>query len=234
MLELQSVHAGYDGIEVLSNVSLSVGDGDYVTLLGANNAGKSTLVNCISGLVRPTNGRIIYKGSDLVGVPPHEITSMGICQVPEGRQLFPSMTVLENLLMGGIAPNARSRRPERLEFVFELFPRLAERRKQQAGTLSGGEQQMAAIGRALIGGPTLLVLDEPSLGLSPLFVKAIFEALRGLHQGGLSILLVEQNLSVALRHAQRGYVLERGEIVLAGNNAKLRDDPHVRRAYLGL
>ncbi len=233
MLELLDVHAGYDGIEVLGGVSLTVGEQDFVALLGANNAGKSTLVNCISGLVRPTRGRIAYNDKELTGLAPHRIAGIGICQVPEGRQLFPSMTVLDNLLMGGITPKAKPRRAERLEFVFNLFPRLAERRMQLAGTLSGGEQQMAAIGRALLGCPSLLVLDEPSLGLSPLFVNTIFEALQALHRNGLSILLVEQNLTVALQHARRGYVLERGAVVMAGSHAELRDDPHVRRAYLG-
>jgi len=212
---------------------MSVSKGEMVALLGANNAGKTTIVNCVSGLVRPSAGQFIFEGSDMSRLESHEIAARGICQVPEGRQLFPRMTVWENLLLGGFVKAARNSRMERAEFVMNLFPRLEERKKQLAGTLSGGEQQMLAIGRALMAKPKLLMLDEPSLGLSPLFVMEIFEALSLLHRQGLTILLVEQNLKIALAHAQRCYVLERGEIVIAGDSHDMRNDPAVRRAYLG-
>jgi branched-chain amino acid transport system ATP-binding protein len=233
MLEISGLCARYGKLEVLRNVSISVSRGEVVGLLGANNAGKTTVVNCVSGIVRPSAGRFVFEGSDISRLEPHEIAARGICQVPEGRQLFPRMTVWENLLLGGFTRGARSRRSERAAFVMDLFPRLKERRKQLAGTLSGGEQQMLAIGRALMAGPKLLMLDEPSLGLSPLFVLTIFEALSALHREGLTILLVEQNLKIALNQAQRCYVLERGEVVISGDSQSMRHDPAVRRAYLG-
>jgi branched-chain amino acid transport system ATP-binding protein len=203
-------------------------------LLGANNSGKSTLINCISGLLRPLAGRISFEGADITRLKPHERVAGGIVQVPEGRQVFPKMSVLENLLLGGTLGAARAQRGPRLDQVFALFPRLAERRPQAAGTLSGGEQQMLAIGRALMSGPRLLMLDEPSLGLSPLFVQIIFKALGELNKQGLTILLIEQNLTLTLAYAARGVVLERGHIALEGTREMLSDDPRTRAAYLGL
>lgn len=233
MLEVEGINAGYGDLKILRQVSLNVGQGEIVGLLGANNAGKSTLVNCISRIVPWQVGRCTFEGRDISRLYPHEITECGISQVPEGRQLFPSMTVWENLVMGSFPGKSRSRRAERMDYVFNLFPRLAERRRQAAGTLSGGEQQMVAIGRALMSVPKLLILDEPSLGLSPKFVQTIFEALRALHREGLTILLVEQNLNLTLRNVQRCYVIERGEIVISGGSEEMRDDPAVKRAYLG-
>ncbi len=233
MLELESICAGYGDIEVLRRVSLTIGRGEIVGLLGSNNAGKSTLVNCISRIIPWKVGKCTFEGMDISCLEPHEITECGISQVPEGRQLFPSMTVWENLVLGGFPGKARPQRAQKMDYVFDLFPRLSERRTQAAGTLSGGEQQMCAIGRALMSGPKLLILDEPSLGLSPKFVQTIFEALAALHREGLTILLVEQNLNVTLRNVQRCYVLERGEIVISGRSEDMRNDPAVKRAYLG-
>lgn len=233
MLELDGVCAGYGDLEILRQVSLKIGRGEMVGLLGANNAGKSTLVNCISGIVPVSQGSCNFEGTDISRLEPHEVTERGISQVPEGRQLFPTMTVWENLVLGSFPAKARAQRTQRLEYVFNLFPRLAERRRQAAGTLSGGEQQMVAIGRAMMSGPKLLILDEPSLGLSPKFVQTIFEALGALHREGLTILLVEQNLNVTLRNVQRCYVIERGGIVISGRSDEMRNDPAVKRAYLG-
>ena len=234
MLEVSNVTAAYDGPPVLEEVSFEVREGEFVGLLGANNAGKSTLINCLSGLVRPRVGRIRFRGEEIAGARPHRIVARGIVQVPEGRLVFPAMSVHDNLLLGGTSDAARPHRAERLERVFALFPRLAERRPQMAGTLSGGEQQMLAIGRALMAGPRLLMLDEPSLGLSPLFVQTIFRALKALNGQGLTILLVEQNLTLTLAHATRGLVLERGRVAVAGDRATLAADPRTRAAYLGL
>ena len=203
-------------------------------LLGANNAGKSTLINCISGIVTPRAGTIRFMGEDITRLKPEQIVARGIIQVPEGRQIFPRMSVLDNLLLGGTLPAARAERPKRLEQVYALFPRLKERTTQYAGTMSGGEQQMLAIGRAMMAGPKLLMLDEPSLGLSPLFVQIIFRALRDLNANGLPLLLVEQNLNLTLSCAARGVVLERGQVAIAGDSTALADDPRTRQAYLGL
>ncbi len=233
MLELTGLCAGYGDLEVLRDISLSIGQGEIVGLLGANNAGKTTLVNCISRLIPWHRGACKFEGRDISRLAPHEVTECGISQVPEGRQLFPAMTVWENLMMGGFPGKARAQRAKTIEYVFGLFPRLLERRTQLAGTLSGGEQQMLAIGRALMSGPRLLVLDEPSLGLSPRVVQTIFEALAALHREGLTILLVEQNLNVALKNVQRCYVLERGEVAISGRAEDMRHDPAVRKAYLG-
>ncbi len=233
MLELTGLCAGYGDLEVLRDISLSIGQGEIVGLLGANNAGKTTLVNCISRLIPWHRGACKFEGRDISRLAPHEVTECGISQVPEGRQLFPAMTVWENLMMGGFPGKARAQRAKTIEYVFGLFPRLLERRTQLAGTLSGGEQQMLAIGRALMSGPRLLVLDEPSLGLSPRFVQTIFEALAALHREGLTILLVEQNLNVALKNVKRCYVLERGEVAISGRAEDMRHDPAVRKAYLG-
>jgi branched-chain amino acid transport system ATP-binding protein len=234
MLRIEGLTAAYDGPPALSGVSLHVEAGEILGLLGANNSGKSTLINCISGLLRPLAGRISFEGTDITRLKPHERVANGIVQVPEGRQVFPKMSVFENLLLGGTSRAARPQRGTRLEQVFALFPRLAERRPQAAGTLSGGEQQMLAIGRALMSGPRLLMLDEPSLGLSPLFVQIIFKALGDLNKQGLTILLIEQNLTLTLAYAARGVVLERGQIAIEGTREMLKDDPRTRAAYLGL
>ena len=234
MLEISSLTAGYGRGQVLNGVSLQIKQGEMVALLGANNAGKSTLIHCISGLVRPTGGTLKFNGQDFTDAAPHKIVELGISQVPEGRLVFPQMSVRDNLLLGGINRRALPGRPKRLDFVIGLFPRLGERLGQLAGTLSGGEQQMLAIGRALLADPKVVMLDEPSLGLSPLMVQTIFRALRALHDGGLTILLVEQNLNLALAHASRCYVLERGTMILEGSSAELKNDPRTRKAYLGL
>jgi branched-chain amino acid transport system ATP-binding protein len=234
MLEVAALDAGYGRTRVLQGVSLSIARGELVALLGANNAGKSTLMHCLSGTLAPAGGRMTLDGTDFTGWPAHRIVELGIAQVPEGRLVFADMTVRENLLLGGINRRALPGRARRLDWALALFPRLAERLDQLAGTLSGGEQQMLAIGRALLADPKLLMLDEPSLGLSPLMVQTIFKILRQLHEDGLTILLVEQNLNLALAHASRCYVLERGAMVLAGPSAALKTDPRTRKAYLGL
>ena len=234
MLEVRGLSVGYDRVPVLHEVSLTVDQGEMIGLLGANNAGKSTLIHCLSGLVTPMAGTILLEGEDVTRLPPHRMVERGVAQVPEGRWVFPQMSVRDNLLMGGLNPRARPRRAERLAQVLSLLPRLEERLTQHAGTLSGGEQQMLAIGRALMADPKLLMLDEPSLGLSPLFVQHIFSTLKDLHAAGLTILLVEQNLSLTLAHASRCYVLERGRVVVEGPSAQVRDDPRSRKAYLGL
>jgi branched-chain amino acid transport system ATP-binding protein len=234
MLRIEGLTAAYDGPPALFDVSLHLERGEILGLLGANNSGKSTLINCISGLVRPVAGRISFEGEDITRLKPHVRVARGIVQVPEGRQVFPQMSVIENLLLGGTLRAARAHRSTRLDQVFALFPRLAERRPQPAGTLSGGEQQMLAIGRALMSGPRLLMLDEPSLGLSPLFVQIIFKALGELNAQGLTVLLIEQNLTLTLAYAARGVVLERGQIAIEGAREMLKNDPRTRAAYLGL
>lgn len=234
MLNIVSLSAAYGPAKVLNGVNISVKRGELVALLGANNAGKSTLINCLSGVVPAAAGRIMLDGQDCTGMPAHRVVELGIAQVPEGRAVFPQMTVYENLLLGGINPRALPQRAVNIERVFGHFPRLKERLDQLAGTLSGGEQQMLAIGRALMADPKLLVLDEPSLGLSPLMVQNIFKILRALHEDGLTILLVEQNLNLALAHASRCYVLERGTVVVEGPSNELKNDPRTRKAYLGL
>jgi branched-chain amino acid transport system ATP-binding protein len=232
MLRLESVSSYYGKICAISDVSLEVTDGEIVTLIGANGAGKSTTLMTISGIVRPRTGRI-YLGSIAVNaLSAHEIVRHGVIQVPEGRRVLPLLTVEENLDLGAFTRTARQR-DENRERVYALFPRLWERRKQLGGTLSGGEQQMLAIGRALMAAPRLLLLDEPSLGLAPKMVDQIFQIIREINASGTTILLVEQNAAMALELAHRAYVLEAGRVVLAGEAAKLRDDPAVRRAYLG-
>ena len=233
LLEVAGVSAGYGAVQALSGVSLHVMPGEIVTLIGANGAGKSTLLMTICGDPRPRAGRVLLEGEDLAGLPTHAIMRRGLAQSPEGRRVFPRMTVGENLRMGAEAA-AGGDRAARLDEVFALFPRLRERLAQRAGTLSGGEQQMLAIGRALMSGPRLLLLDEPSLGLAPLVVRQIFAAIRGLNaRTGLTVLLVEQNANLALRLAHRGYVLVNGRITMAGTGAELLARPEVRDAYLG-
>jgi branched-chain amino acid transport system ATP-binding protein len=231
LLEVEDIEVRYGAIRALKGVSFSVAEGEVVALLGANGAGKTTTQKTVSGMLRPSLGRIRYAGRWIDGVPAHELIRLGICHVPEGRHVFPRMTVAENLEMGAF----RFKRPdgEVLDHVLELFPRLRERYKQLGGTLSGGEQQMLAIGRALMGKPRLLLLDEPSMGLAPMIVKQIFDIVSEINSGGVTVLLVEQNAAQALALADRGYVLETGEIVLQGTGAELLADDRVRAAYLG-
>jgi branched-chain amino acid transport system ATP-binding protein len=233
ILKLEDVHTYYGAIHALKGVSLEVRPGEIVTLIGANGAGKSTTLRSINGLNRPRQGRIEFEGRDVTNEPPHEIVKRGIAQSPEGRRLFPRMTVMENLEMGAFQRTDRSTFADDLERVFELFPRLHERRTQKAGTMSGGEQQMCAMGRALMARPKLLLLDEPSMGLAPIFVERIFEIVKEINQQGTPVLLVEQNALMALDVAHRGYVLETGRIALAGPAGELRANEQVRKTYLG-
>jgi branched-chain amino acid transport system ATP-binding protein len=234
LLELEDVHTYYGTIEAIKGISLTVNEGEVVTLIGANGAGKSTTLRSIQGINKPKRGRIVFKGEDIVGRPPHEIVRMGISQSPEGRRLFARMTVLENLEMGAFQRTDKSGVSEDVARVFDLFPRLAERRAQKAGTLSGGEQQMCAMGRALMARPKLLLLDEPSMGLAPVLVERIFEIVSEINSQGTTILLVEQNALMALDVAKRGYVLETGVVALTDDAAALRTNQRVRKAYLGL
>jgi branched-chain amino acid transport system ATP-binding protein len=233
MLELEDLRAGYGNIEALHGISLSVGEGEIVTLIGANGAGKTTTLMTISGCVRARTGAIRFRGRDISGLPPHEIVALGLVQSPEGRKIFPRLSVAENLEMGAFTRRDPDGIAADQNRVFELFPILGERRRQPGGTLSGGEQQMLAIARALMARPRLLLLDEPSLGLAPLVVSRIFEVIRELNREGATILLVEQNAQMALKAAHRGYVLETGTIAMADAADKLLADPRVRSAYLG-
>ena len=233
ILQIDDIHTYYGSIHALKGISLTVNDGEIVTLLGANGAGKSTTLRSINGLNRPRQGVIRFQGREITTVAPHEIVKRGIAQSPEGRRLFPRMTVTENLEMGAFQRKDRSAIREDMDRVFELFPRLHERRHQRAGTMSGGEQQMCAIGRALMARPRLLLLDEPSLGLAPIFVERIFDIVKQINEQGTSILLVEQNALMALDAADRGYVLETGTIVLADEAAALKTNEQVRKTYLG-
>jgi branched-chain amino acid transport system ATP-binding protein len=233
ILELKDVHTFYGSIHALKGISLTVNKGEIVTLLGANGAGKSTTLRSINGLQRPRQGSIHFEGRDITATSAHEIVSRGIAQSPEGRRLFPRMTVTENLEMGAFQRTDKAGIKEDMERVFELFPRLRERRTQKAGTMSGGEQQMCAMGRALMARPKLLLLDEPSLGLAPIFVERIFEIVKTINEQGTSILLVEQNALMALDHAHRGYVMETGTIVLADSAESLKTNEQVRKTYLG-
>lgn len=235
LLEVQEIDVFYGDAQALANVSLTVEQGEIVTLLGANGAGKSTTLRTISGLLRPRQGSITFGGQRIDQVPAHRLVELGIAHVPEGRRIFPGMSVMENLYMGAYNRSAWSERNRRLQQVIDLFPILAERRQQLAGTLSGGEQQMLAIGRALMAGPRLFMLDEPSLGLAPRLVTQIFETIGEIRQQqGVTILLVEQNAHMALQIADRGYVLEAGRVVLRGTGEELLANKHVRQAYLGL
>ena len=234
MLELSAVSAAYGSVRAVRDVSLSVGEGEAVGLLGANGAGKSTTLRAISGLLRTTSGAITIDGRTLGSLPAYEITELGIAHVPEGRQVFPEMTVRENLEIGAYIRSAKLERHRTLELVFNIFPVLAERRKQLAGTLSGGEQQMLAVGRGLMLKPRLLMLDEPSLGLAPVVTDATFEKIREIHAMGTAILLVEQNVSRALSLVQRAYVLESGQVVMHGTSAELAENKQVQAAYLGI
>jgi branched-chain amino acid transport system ATP-binding protein len=233
LLEMTSVSIGYGGIEAVRGVSIHVDEGEIVTLIGGNGAGKSTMLRTVSGLKRLSEGTISFRGSRIDDLGAHEIVSLGICQAPEGRRIFPRMSVRENLEMGAFARRAGGGLREDFDRVFALFPVLKERQRQLGGTLSGGEQQMLAIGRALMARPQLLMLDEPSLGLAPLLVERIFELLGEIHQQGITILLVEQNAQMALNLADRGYVIESGEIVLEDAADALLGNDNVRKAYLG-
>ena len=233
LLSVRNLEVCYGVISALQDVSLDVNRGEIVTLIGANGAGKSTTLRNITGLVPLTEGEILFEGKPLAGIPTHEITRLGISLVPEGRAIFANLTVLENLEMGAYLQTDRARNAREMDRIYTLFPRLKERRKQAAGTLSGGEQQMLAIGRALMTGPRLLLLDEPSLGLAPLLVHTIFEAIDTINKEGTTILLVEQNANAALKHSHRGYVLETGQIVMEGPSSELANDPRVKEAYLG-
>ena len=233
VLQLTDVHTYYGSIHALKGISLEVHEGEVVTLLGANGAGKSTTLRSINGLNRPRQGSIRFEGRDITSVPAHSIVKRGIAQSPEGRRLFPRMTVTENLEMGAFQRSDRAAIKQDMDHVFELFPRLQERRDQKAGTMSGGEQQMCAIGRALMARPKLLLLDEPSLGLAPIFVERIFDIITQINKEGTSILLVEQNALMALDNAHRGYVLETGRIVLADTAEALKTNEQVRKTYLG-
>ena len=233
VLVVEDIHTFYGSIEALKGISLEVNEGEIVTLIGANGAGKSTTLRSISGIVPPRTGRIVFNGAEIQGLPGHTVAEIGIAQSPEGRRIFPRMTVLENLELGSYISAARAHRKETLGRVLALFPRLAERQRQAAGTMSGGEQQMLAIGRALMARPKLLMLDEPSLGIAPVLVQRIYQTIGEINRSGVAILLVEQNANYALDTAARGYVFETGRIVLANDSASLRDDPEVQKAYLG-
>ena len=234
LLELKSVRAGYGSFQALFDVSLEVRRGEAVSVIGPNGAGKTTLMRVISGLIRPTAGSITLNGTDLVQTPPHRIVDLGIAHVPESRRLFPRMTVEENLRMGGFAPSARPKFRQRLDVVYGLFPRLAERRAQLAGSMSGGEQQMCAIGRALMSDPTLLLLDEPSAGLAPVVVQQVFELLKRIRAGGLTVLIVEQNVQQVLKVVDRAYLLEAGSIRAAGSATEMLSSDTIKQAYLGV
>jgi len=233
MLTVDALFVNYKAIKALQDVSCRVEQGEIVALIGANGAGKTTTLNTISGIVPAASGTITFLGEEITRVPPHEIVKRGICQVPEGRRVFAKMSVLENLEMGAFTRSAKGEFQQDLERVFQLFPRLAERRRQLAKTLSGGEQQMLAMGRALMAHPKLLLLDEPSMGLAPMLVEKIFEIIGEINRDGTTIMLVEQNASMALAIAHRAYVLETGQVVLAGPARELAENPEVRKAYLG-
>src|SRR6478609_9121722 len=233
MLELKAIDAGYGSFQALFGVNLEVRGGEAVGVIGPNGAGKTTLMRVISGLIRPARGAITMEGADVVATPPHRIVSLGIAHVPENRRLFPRLSVDDNLKMGAFMPGARAKYAERLEFVFDLFPKMKQRRHQLAGTMSGGEQQMCAIGRALMSGPRILLLDEPSAGLAPIVVQQVFELVRRIRQEGLTVLIVEQNVAQVLRVVDRAYVLETGRVAAEGRSADLAADPAIRRSYLG-
>jgi len=233
LLTVEKVHTYYGSIEALKGITIEVHEGEIVTLIGANGAGKSTMLRSINGLNHPRRGSIVFRGTDITREPPHDVVRLGISQSPEGRKLFPRMSVLENLEMGAFQRSDRAELRSDLERVYALFPRLAERKQQKAGTLSGGEQQMVAIGRALMAHPTLLLLDEPSMGLAPIFVERVFETIVEINQQGTTILLVEQNAMMALDVASRGYVLETGKVALADDAKALLRNEQVRKTYLG-
>ncbi len=234
MLKVEQLSVKYGAFYALRDVSLTIEDGNITTIAGANGAGKTTLINTISGVIKPVSGRLTFENVELTRMQGHEIASLGVVQVPEGRKLFPEMTVYENLMMGGYNPRARPLRAESMEQAFQLFPVLRERSKQLARTLSGGEQQMLSIGRAMMAKPRLLMFDEPSLGLAPLLVREIFASIEKLKSQGLTILLVEQNIRHSLQIADYAYVLETGQVVLQGTGREVMENEHTKKAYLGL
>jgi branched-chain amino acid transport system ATP-binding protein len=234
MLDVHNVHTYYGNIHALKGISITVEEGEIVTLIGGNGAGKSTTLKTISGLLRPREGYVKLNGEDLLQYKAHEIVAKGVVQVPEGRQVFAALTVMENLEMGAFTRDDRDGIRADIEKVFHIFPRLKERQRQVAGTLSGGEQQMLATGRALMAKPKLMLLDEPSMGLAPVLVDSIFDTIKQLHQEGTTILLVEQNARMALQVANRGYVIQTGEVILSDTAEHLRENPMVQKAYLGI
>jgi branched-chain amino acid transport system ATP-binding protein len=234
MLQIEDLDVFYGDAQALDSVSLDIEEGAIVAIVGANGAGKTSLIRTIAGMLKPARGRILYRGLEISGWPSHKICDLGIGQVAEGRQIFPTLSVAENLAMGAMLPRARAERGQNLERVYALFPTLAERRGQAGGTLSGGEQQMLAIGRCLMGAPELVMFDEPSLGLAPTIVQHVLKCVRDLNREGLTCVLVEQNVAVSLKLASRAYVLENGRITLSGSGQGLLVDDRVRQAYLGL
>jgi len=234
MLAVENLDVFYGDAQALDGVSLAIEEGAIVAIVGANGAGKTSLIRTIAGMQNPARGRVLYRGADITGLPSHKICDLGIGQVAEGRQVFPSLSVAENLAMGAMVPRARRLREKNLEKAYAMFPVLAERRHQAAGTLSGGEQQMLAIGRCLMGAPELVLFDEPSLGLAPTIVQSVLRCVRDLNSDGLTCVLVEQNVAVSLKLASHAYVLENGRVTLAGSGEELLGDDRVRQAYLGL
>ena len=234
MLSVENLDVFYGDAQALDNITLEIEQGAIVTIVGANGAGKSSLIRAIAGMHKPSRGRILYRGTDITGWPSYKVCNLGIGQVAEGRQVFPTLTVAENLAMGALVPRANAGRERNLDRVYAMFPVLAERRNQAAGTLSGGEQQMLAIGRCLMGNPELIMFDEPSLGLAPAIVQSVLTTVRDLNRDGLTCVLVEQNVAVSLKLASHAYVLENGRITLAGSGEQLLRDDRVRQAYLGL
>lgn len=234
MLRLEGIHAGYGATTILHGISLNVQAGEVVTIVGANGAGKTTTLRTVAGLIKPTAGRITFEGRDITRLPAHEVVDLGITLIPEGRQLFADMTVHENLLMGAYRAEARAKQKDTLDQVLSLFPRVRERLSQSAGSLSGGEQQMVAIARGMMARPKLLMFDEPSLGLAPIIVQQVFDVIDTIVRTGATVLIVEQNVFHTLKAADRGYVLENGEIVLSDSSDALLTNDHVRQAYLGI
>jgi branched-chain amino acid transport system ATP-binding protein len=234
VLEIQSLTAGYDGIPVIRNIDLAIEDGGIATVVGSNGAGKTTAMRAISGILRPVGGKICFEGEPIQDLQSYEIVARGLVMVPEGRRLFPSLTVMENLELGAFQPHCKAKRRDTLEHVFNIFPHLLERERQKAGTLSGGEQQMVAIGRAMMSLPKVLILDEPSLGLAPVVVRTLFEIIAEINAAGTTIILVEQNVKNALSISSQAWVLENGTVTLSGTGPELLKDENTRRAYLGM
>ena len=234
LLKIDRLNTGYGDIQVLFDLSIEVHQGEVLSIIGANGVGKTTLLKTLSGLIPASSGTVYFKDQEIQGLPPEKIVGLGIIQIPEGRRLFSLMSVLENLEMGAYTPKARARKDERLKEVYQIFPRLEERKNQLAGTLSGGEQQMVAIGRGLMAGPEMLMLDEPSMGLSPVLREETFRVVKKIAETGVTIMLIEQDVKHSLNISDRAYVMERGEVVMEGSGAELLVNPHIRKAYLGI